>query len=130
MVHSLESKSMQDTARQEQNLLNSVIDHRRRFEKETSLYNNLEYQRHILNECKRVAEICYLLLYKAGEGGEVIEYHDLLKKTLQELSELPEDEKIELNTAEVQLMCLRSQQAFYEELQSAIEEMKLENESL
>lgn len=130
MVHSLESKSMQDTARQEQNLLNSVIDHRRRFEKETSLYNNLEYQRHILNECKRVAEICYLLLYKAGEDGEVIEYRDLLKKTLQELSELPEDEKIELNTAEVQLMCLRSQQAFYEELQSAIEEMKLENESL
>lgn len=129
-MHSLESKSMQDTARQEQNLLNSVIDHRRRFEKETSLYNNLEYQRHILNECKRVAEICYLLLYKAGEDGEVIEYRDLLKKTLQELSELPEDEKIELNTAEVQLMCLRSQQAFYEELQSAIEEMKLENESL
>lgn len=83
-----------------------------------------------MNECKRVAEICYLLLYKAGEDGEVIEYRDLLKKTLQELSELPEDEKIELNTAEVQLMCLRSQQAFYEELQSAIEEMKLENESL
>jgi len=99
-------------------------------EKDVSLYDNLDYQRHILNECRRVAEICYMLLYKAGDENEVLEYSDLLEKTLQELSELPNDEKIELNASEVQLMCLRSQQAFYEELKDAIEQMKLDSEPL
>lgn len=121
-------------ARGEKALINAVIESRQKDgksrdpERDTSLYDDYEYQRHVLNECKRVSEVCYLLLYKAGEDGEVLEYPELLEKTLRDLSELPEDEKIELNLSEIQLLCLRCQEAFYEELQDAIEKMKRDGE--
>ena len=98
--------------------------------KENTLYDNSVYQRRLLNECKRVAEICYILLMAAGEEGEKLEYIDLLDKTHEELSFFPEDEKIQLSPSEIQLMCVRCHENFYNEIQELIEKMKLESEYL
>ncbi len=94
---------------------------------EESLYDNEVYRLHMLNECKRVAEICYILLCKGVEDGDELDYYSLLELVLEELRAFPEDEKIELTPAEVQLMCMRSHDSFNIELRHILEDIKRED---
>jgi hypothetical protein len=53
------------------------------------------------NDIKRIKEIAELELMRSGEGGECLDYPELMIRVMEKIKDFPDDEKVNLSSHEI-----------------------------